>query len=422
MPVTQDHETGVMVALDDAEAIAEWMAHGWRGRWNQHRAMRLYQAAQHSGRDWDKAIPWHGTNKQARETFPWLSAMPELVLQSPERLEEKDWFAAVERRSTSGGNLSWKFKRRHEHLGFTCWHNNGKGTEVAKLNRRTSIVWIKGNGWRLGVRFRHSPNMAVRTYTSVHVNLLTNSVVFTNPPEALTPGTGIIGVDLGIANTVTTSNGEVYDIPRPTDAENRRYKALQREMARQDRTNKAQGRNKWDSQRRAKTLAEIQRLAGRQARRRRDWVEKTTTTLIQQNATIVVEKLSSAAMSRAGKRKAGLNRGILESCWGLFQQRLTDKADLAGVELIWVDPAYTSQMCNQCGHITKENRKNQADFSCVKCAHADNADINAAKNIRDVGLGHSLRRGANTRPVNERRRLVKAQQQAIVKRQALQAA
>ena len=52
-----------------------------------------------------------------------------------------------------------------------------------------------------------------------------------------------------------------------------------------------------------------------------------------------------------------------------------------------MNPAYTSQACNKCHHITKENRKSQSKFACVKCRHTDNADINAAKNIRDSFLG-----------------------------------
>src|SRR5690606_22032135 len=45
------------------------------------------------------------------------------------------------------------------------------------------------------------------------------------------------------------------------------------------------------------------------------------------------------------------------------------------------NPAYSSQTCASCGHVAKENRKSQAEFECVECGHANNADINAAQNI-----------------------------------------
>lgn len=49
----------------------------------------------------------------------------------------------------------------------------------------------------------------------------------------------------------------------------------------------------------------------------------------------------------------------------------------------FVDPRYTSQICPCCGHISKENRKKQETFSCIKCGYTNNADVNAAINIRN---------------------------------------
>ena len=53
------------------------------------------------------------------------------------------------------------------------------------------------------------------------------------------------------------------------------------------------------------------------------------------------------------------------------------------VNVVLVNPDFTSQMCPKCGHISKNNRKSQETFCCEKCNHKNNADINAAKNIKD---------------------------------------
>ena len=53
--------------------------------------------------------------------------------------------------------------------------------------------------------------------------------------------------------------------------------------------------------------------------------------------------------------------------------------------------AYTSQSCNVCGYIDKSNRPNQHTFRCKNCGHTDNADFNAAKNIRDRIVNPILR-------------------------------
>ena len=53
------------------------------------------------------------------------------------------------------------------------------------------------------------------------------------------------------------------------------------------------------------------------------------------------------------------------------------------VNVVLVNPDFTSQMCPKCGHISKNNRKSQETFCCEKCNHKNNADINAANNIKD---------------------------------------
>lgn len=67
--------------------------------------------------------------------------------------------------------------------------------------------------------------------------------------------------------------------------------------------------------------------------------------------------------------------------WGQFEQFLSYKSELYGRELGFVNPAYTSQKCSECGYTDKKNRENQADFLCKKCGHTMNADLNAAINI-----------------------------------------
>lgn len=85
-------------------------------------------------------------------------------------------------------------------------------------------------------------------------------------------------------------------------------------------------------------------------------------------------------MTAHGKTSRALNRRIRAVAWGELVTRLEQKAP-GRVEK--VDPRYTSQRCNACGHIARGNRKSQAAFSCQSCGHKSNADVNAAKNIAD---------------------------------------
>jgi putative transposase len=86
-------------------------------------------------------------------------------------------------------------------------------------------------------------------------------------------------------------------------------------------------------------------------------------------------------LPNGARAKAGLNRSIHDAGWGVFLGVLAHKAEWAGRELIPVDPRDTSRACSSCGHVCAGNRLTQAEFRCVACGHAANADVNAARNI-----------------------------------------
>ena len=93
------------------------------------------------------------------------------------------------------------------------------------------------------------------------------------------------------------------------------------------------------------------------------------------------------------KQKSGLNKSILKTNWYKLEQYLNYKTNV-----IKVPAHFTSQRCNKCGHIDKDNRKTQSEFMCLACGHRDNADINAALNILASGNGAAGRGFEVTRP------------------------
>ncbi|MET8138172.1 transposase [Streptomyces sp. NPDC005251] len=131
------------------------------------------------------------------------------------------------------------------------------------------------------------------------------------------------------------------------------------------------------------------RLKAREADRRKDWCEKTSTMLARTYRLVRFEKLNIKNMTRSTRgtteqpgrqvrQKAGLNRAILAQGWGLLRQRTGHKA-LGRVEDV---PApYTSLRCSACGWIDKNSRKSQAEFVCSFCGFTCNADTNAAVNV-----------------------------------------
>ena len=92
---------------------------------------------------------------------------------------------------------------------------------------------------------------------------------------------------------------------------------------------------------------------------------------------IAIEDLKVANMVK----NHHISKAINEVSWAEFRGMLEYKAKWYGKRVVAVNPQYTSQTCNYCGHVAKENRKSQADFECMACGHKDNADRNASKNI-----------------------------------------
>jgi putative transposase len=212
-------------------------------------------------------------------------------------------------------------------------------------------------------------------------------VSFAAVPEPMpAPGTGeAVGVDRGVAVAAALSTGELLCIPRLSPARQRRLLRLQRRLARAQR----------GSNRRARVKLAIARLKAQESDVRKDWAEKASTDLARRFDVIRVEDIKIGRMTRSARgttaepgckvrAKAGLNREIMRSGWGLLVRRLEHKAS-GRVEKI--HPAFTSQRCSACGHVDSKSRESQAVFRCTACGHTCNADVNAARNI---AAGHAV--------------------------------
>ncbi|MGK3205770.1 RNA-guided endonuclease InsQ/TnpB family protein [Amycolatopsis sp. MEPSY49] len=341
---------------------------------------------------------------EARAEFAWLRAGSVTVQQQALRdfaQAVQNFYTGVLRRP------SWRKAGRDEGFRQVAL----KPHHVQRLNRRTGRVWVPKVGW---VRFRWSRAVPanVKSYRITRDAAHRWHVAFASVPDPIpTPGNGeVVGVDRGVAVSAALSTGELLTVPGLTVHETRRLRRLQRRFARCTP----------GSNRRSKVKVAIAKLKVRERDRRRDWVEKTSTDLARRFEVIRVEDLDVRAMTRSAKgtpdrpgthvrAKAGLNRGILASGWGLLVSRLQCKA--AG-RVQKVKAAYTSQTCSACGHRASENRKSQAVFRCVACDHRAHADVNAARNIAagravtargDLGSSRSAKREPHLSTSSRRR-------------------
>ncbi len=194
-------------------------------------------------------------------------------------------------------------------------------------------------------------------------------------------GFSVIGVDMN-AHQVAASDGRLFHAPDTSRLE-ARAKRLSRRLSRQKR----------GSGRRERTRARLAKTRRRIAGKRQDWRHRTSRALADAAHTVVVEDLRVRNMTRSARgtveepgrhvrAKAGLNRVVLDTGWAALRSMLEYKAG----RTVAVNPRNTSRTCHACGAVYSRSRRSQAVFHCVACGHADNADANAARNIRRRGL------------------------------------
>lgn len=191
------------------------------------------------------------------------------------------------------------------------------------------------------------------------------------PEETPIAPTRFLGIDLGIAQIAVDSDGNSYtgepiEIVRQRCTEHRRtYQATHTKSAKR----------------------RLKKLAGKQARFQR-WVNHSLSKRLvayakDTKAALVLEELTNIRdRMTVGKRQRNKHHN-----WSFrqFREFLVYKAQRAGVLLVFVDPRNTSRTCYRCGYVDKKNRKSQADFSCLRCGHTVNADLNAARNLATRG-------------------------------------
>lgn len=419
-----DDPTSTKIYSRCGDDVMDWLCAAWRTRYNAYRSRRSKYGAN------KELLPlgsWvdNRTEKEARASQSWLAAVPTLLLESPQQVENSHWFASVARRQTlrkqgknPGKMPRFRSKTRDDDI-FTVWFNGGRNATFQQVNKNHGIIFITGQnpkdyrrpgeGQRFAIRLHVRVSEPIRPYTSIQVNWTAKTLVFTNKPRAITrTGDDVTGIDLGVANAIATDDGRLLRLPldklTAIDKEiRRRQKAQARAVKESPHPTAREYRKAGVSRRFADHDAQIARLNRKATNIVRDCHEKWSLDLARTSSVIYAEDLHLADMSTRSRAipdplrpgaylpngqsaKRGLNRVLRGARLGQLTTLLEDKASRAGGAFIKVDPRNTSRYCHHCGHVSPDNRKSQAVFECVRCGHRAHADTHAAINIKLRGL------------------------------------
>jgi putative transposase len=181
-----------------------------------------------------------------------------------------------------------------------------------------------------------------------------------------------VGIDMGLKSIITTSDGIQIDPPRFLGKSEKKLRRAQRQLSR-----KMKGSGK---RRKAKTrVAKIHRKIERQ---RDDFSHKLSRNLVENHDLIVFESLNINGMIR----NHHLAKSIGDAGWNRIIQYTIYKAESAGTVVILVNPMHTSWKCSKCGNIKHDLKLSDRIYHCEVCGLTLDRDLNAAINIRNMGL------------------------------------
>jgi len=186
------------------------------------------------------------------------------------------------------------------------------------------------------------------------------------------PRGGAVGVDLGVKNLATLSDGTVISNPRALGTRLRALRKAQQALSR-----KVKG-----SARRERAKERVARMHARVADVRADAINKATTMIASNYSVVCVEDLNVAGMVK----NRSLARSLSDAALGEFRRQLEYKTARSGAVLRVVDRWYpSSKTCSHCGVVKAKLSLSERTFNCDACGLSIDRDLNAAINIKVAG-------------------------------------
>jgi IS605 OrfB family transposase len=279
------------------------------------------------------------------------------------------------RRQSKKAKLSWRTnnpKSKRKNLGWLPFKQSAikhiATHQTGKKGLKSTLQLSLAKGQKLVIDLWDSYNLSLYQINTLEIvqdsrNRWYACITVKDYPKQ-SCGMGSVGIDLGLKDSATASNGDKLQIKQTL----KYAKALA-------------------TAQRAKNKQRVKAIHAKIKHTRQDLIHKFTTQLVKDNALIVVGDVRTTQFN---SKKGKLAKSVYDAGWFELKRQLTYKCENAGCRFEIVNEKYTTQTCSCCGDMSSSPKGRAGlrirEWTCATCGTRHDRDINASKNILAVGL------------------------------------
>ncbi|NEO39348.1 MULTISPECIES: RNA-guided endonuclease TnpB family protein [Moorena] len=313
------------------------------------------------------------TLPQLKKDRPWYKVVQSQVLQDCVKRVDLAFkrFLKGDGNGKKSGRPRFKGKNRYKSFTFPSLSKNPINGNILTLPKFGKVKMIYHRPIPEGFKIKTATITRKADGYYVTLSIQDDTVPNIIPVDSVE---NPIGIDMGLKSFLIRSDGTEIPIPQY-------YRKAQKRL---NKIQKAVSRSRKGSKNRKKAVNKLGKAHKKVADTRKDFHFKTTKSLLDTYDLVAHEKLNIKGLARTK-----LAKSVLDAGWGQFLSILSNKAENAGLVTVAVNPRNTSQNCSNCGTKVPKKLKDRI-HSCPSCGYIEDRDVNAAKNILKLAVGHPV--------------------------------